>query len=42
MGLTPLKKMRQAREPAGTIPDAPRANPDSFFFGHNREELIKI
>ena len=42
MGPTPLKKMRRAREPAGTILDAPRANPDSFFFGHNRQELIEI
>ena len=42
MSPTPLKKLYGARDPAGTIPDAAWANPDSFFFGHNRQELIKI
>ena len=42
MSLTPLKKLHQAREPAGTVPDASWANSDSFPFGQNLQELIKI
>ena len=32
---TPLKKLHQAWEPAGTVPDASRADLDSFFLAQN-------
>ena len=39
---TRSKKLRRSQEPTGTVPDASRANSDSFSFGQNLQELIKI
>ena len=38
----PLKKLHRAWEPAGTVPNASWADPDSFFFGQNLQEFIEI